>query len=316
MLDERDGFGPMTSTLVTGGAGFIGSHLVEALLKRGRQVRVLDNFSTGRAANLAHLSDVEVITGDVRDEALVDTLVRDADYVLHLAAFVSVPQSMSDPALAHAVNVEGTLNLLNAARRHGLKRLVFSSSCAVYGDNDGLPLKESAQTRPLSPYAATKLVGEVYCQAYHRAFGVPTVCLRYFNIYGPRQDPNGPYAAAIPKFIRRLKDHQPPIIYGDGTQTRDFVYVADVVRANLLACEQEAAIGQVFNIATGRGLSLLALMEELGELLGVQIRPEFQDERRGDIKHSRGDGNLIASTLLFAPATTLREGLRNLLAAS
>lgn len=306
----------MTSTLVTGGAGFIGSHLVEALLKRGQQVRVLDNFSTGHAANLAHLSGIDVISGDVRDEALVDSLVREVDYVLHLAAVVSVPQSMSDPVLTNAVNIDGTLNLLNAARKHGLKRLVLSSSCAVYGDNDDLPLKESSQTRPLSPYAATKLIGEVYCQTYQRAYGVPTVCLRYFNIYGHRQDPNGPYAAAIPKFIQRLKNHQPPIIYGDGTQTRDFVYVADVVRANLLACEQEGAIGQVFNITTGRGVSLLELMEELSDLLGVQIQPEFQAERAGDIKHSRGDGSLIAKTLLFAPTTNLREGLRNLLAVS
>jgi nucleoside-diphosphate-sugar epimerase len=306
----------MTSTLVTGGAGFIGSHLVEALLKHGQHVRVLDNFSTGRASNLAHLSGVDVITGDVRDEALVNSLVREVDYVVHLAAVVSVPQSMSDPALTNAVNVDGTLNLLNAARQYGLKRLVLSSSCAVYGDNDDLPLTESSQTKPLSPYAATKLIGEVYCQTYQRAYGVPTVCLRYFNIYGPRQDPNGPYAAAIPKFIQRLKNQQSPIIYGDGKQTRDFVYVADVVRANLLACEQESAIGQVFNITTGRGVSLLELMEELSDLLGVQIQPEFQAERAGDIKHSRGDGSLIAQTLLFAPATTLREGLRNLLAAS
>jgi nucleoside-diphosphate-sugar epimerase len=306
----------MTSTLVTGGAGFIGSHLVEALLKRGQQVRVLDNFSTGRAANLAHLSGVDIITGDVRDEALVNSLVREVDYVLHLAAVVSVPQSMADPALTNAVNIEGTLNLLNAARQHGLKRLVLSSSCAVYGDNDDLPLKETSQTKPLSPYAATKLMGEIYCQTYQRAYGVPTVCLRYFNIYGPRQDPNGPYAAAIPKFIQRLKNHQAPIIYGDGTQTRDFVYVADVVRANLLACDQEAAIGQVFNITTGRGVSLVELMDELSDLLDVQIQPEFQAERAGDIKHSLGNGDLIAKTLLFAPATTLREGLRNLLVAS
>jgi UDP-glucose 4-epimerase len=306
----------MTSTLITGGAGFIGSHLAAALLKRGQHVRVLDNFSTGRASNLAHLAGVDVITGDVRDEALVNALVREADYVLHLAAVVSVPQSMSDPALTNAVNVEGTLNLLNAARQFGLKRLVLSSSCAVYGDNDDLPLKESSQTRPLSPYAATKLIGEVYCQTYQHAYGVPTVCLRYFNVYGPRQDPNGPYAAAIPKFIQRLTNQQAPIIYGDGKQTRDFVYVDDIVRANLLACEQEGAIGQVFNITTGRGVSLLELMEELSDLLGVQIQPEFQAERAGDIKHSRGDGSLIAQTLLFAPAITLREGLRNLLTAS
>ena len=191
IFGESNGRESMTSTLVTGGAGFIGSHLVEALLKRGQQVRVLDNFSSGRAANLAHLSGVDVITGDVRDEALVNSLVREVDYVLHLAAVVSVPQSMADPALTNAVNIEGTLNLLNAARQFGLKRLVLSSSCAVYGDNDDLPLNETSQTKPLSPYAATKLMGEIYCQTYQRAYGVPTVCLRYFNIYGPRQDPNG-----------------------------------------------------------------------------------------------------------------------------
>ncbi len=186
----------------------------------------------------------------------------------------------------------------------------------MYGDNEDLPLKESSQTRPLSPYAATKLIGEVYCQTYQRAYGVPAVCLRYFNIYGPRQDPNGPYAAAIPKFIQCLKNQRAPVIYGDGQQTRDFVYVGDVVRANLLACEEEAAVGQVFNITTGCGVSLLELMKDLSNLLGFQIQPEFQAERPGDIRHSRGDGSLIAQALHFAPETPLREGLQHLLATS
>ncbi len=306
----------MGAYLVTGGAGFIGSHVVEALLKRGDRVRVLDNFSTGKRANLAHSPAAEVIEGDIRNQEIVRAALRDVEYVIHLAAQVSVPRSMTDPASTHAINVAGALNLLNAARGSKVKRVVLASSCAVYGDNDDLPLKETSETRPLSPYAASKLIGEVYCQTYARAFGVPTVCLRYFNIYGPRQDPASEYAAVIPKFIQRMQNGLPPIVYGDGTQTRDFVYVGDVVRANLWVCVCEEAIGRVFNIATGRGVSLLELIDALNELLRTDFTPIFQAPRAGDIQHSLGSGEAIATVLNFRPAVDLIDGLKNILAAA
>jgi nucleoside-diphosphate-sugar epimerase len=303
----------MSLFLVTGGAGFIGSHLVATVLERGAEVRVLDNFATGKREHLQLFNDrATVVEGDVRDKALVEQLMEGVDYVLHLAAVVSVPQSMRDPELTNAVNVTGTLNVLAAARKFNVKRVVFSSSCAVYGDNLQLPLSEQSTTQPLSPYAASKLIGEVYCQTYYRAYGLPTTCLRYFNIYGPRQDPNGDYAAVIPKFAHRLKAGQAPLIYGDGQQTRDFVYVADIVRANLLACEQPLAIGQVFNIASGCGTSLLDLAVTLSNLAAASIEPQFAPAREGDIRHSRGDGTHASIVLDFRPAIDLNEGLQQL----
>jgi len=306
----------MSLFLITGGAGFIGSHLTAALLQRNDQVRVLDNFATGKRSNVELFGDavrngaLEVIEGDVRDADAVRHALKGVDYVLHLAAVVSVPQSMVDPQLTHAVNVDGLLNVLNAARHYDVKRIVLSSSCAVYGDNDDLPLKETSQTKPLSPYAATKLMSEIYCQTYQRAYGLPTACLRYFNIYGPRQDPNGDYAAVIPKFIERMKTGQAPTIFGDGEQTRDFVHVSDVVRANLLACWRDEAIGRVFNVASGCGLSLLQLVETLNQIQERRIVPQFAPERLGDIRHSRGDGSYSANVLGFTPQMALIDGLR------
>jgi len=302
----------MSVFLVTGGAGFIGSHIVENLMRREDRVRVLDNFSTGKREHLKlYAESVTLIEGDVRDEALVERSMEGVDYVLHLAAMVSVPQSMREPEFTHAVNVTGTLNVLNAARKFKAKRVVLSSSCAVYGDNPQLPLSEQATPQPMSPYAASKLIGEIYCQTYYRAYGLPTVALRYFNIYGPRQDPNGDYAAVIPKFVHRLKAGQAPLIYGDGQQTRDFVYVGDVVRANLLACEHPQASGHVFNIASGQATSLLDLAEILGGLAG-SIPPQFAPAREGDIRHSRGDGSFAQTLLGFQPETKLHEGLQQL----
>ncbi len=306
----------MSLFLITGGAGFIGSHLTAAVLQRNDQVRVLDNFATGKRSNIDLFSDairngaLDVIEGDVRDADTVRHAMKNVDYVLHLAAVVSVPQSMVDPQLTHAVNVDGVLNVLNAARHYDVKRVVLSSSCAVYGDNDDLPLKETSQTKPLSPYAATKLMGEIYCQTYQRAYGLPTACLRYFNIYGPRQDPKGDYAAVIPRFIERMKAGQAPTIFGDGEQTRDFVHVSDVVRANLLACWRDEAIGRVFNVASGVGLSLLQLVETLNQIQERRIGPQFAPERLGDIRHSRGDGTYSADVLGFTPQTALIDGLR------
>jgi UDP-glucose 4-epimerase len=308
----------MSLFLVTGGAGFIGSHLVTTIIARGDEVRVLDNFSTGKHEHVKLFCDnpqsdrVTVSEGDVRDRTLVEQLMEGVDYVLHLAAVVSVPQSMREPGLTNDVNVNGTLNILAAARKFNVKRVVFSSSCAVYGDNPQLPLSEQSATQPLSPYAASKLIGEVYCQTYYRAYGLPTVCLRYFNIYGPRQDPNGDYAAVIPKFVQRLKVGQAPLIYGDGQQTRDFVYVRDVVRANLMACQHPQASGQVFNIASSQGTSLLDLADILSSLVPRSIQPQFAPARDGDIRHSRGDGTRAHTLLGFQPAMRLNEGLKQL----
>jgi len=297
--------------LVTGGAGFIGSHIVETLVLRGERVRVLDNFTTGKRDNVQHLP-VEVIEGDIRHLEVVRMATRGVDFVIHQAAVVSVTQSVSDPLSTHEVNVTGTFNVLMAARESVVKRVVFASSCAVYGDNDALPLQETAELRPKSPYAISKLMGELYCRAYTQMFGLPTVCLRYFNIYGPRQDPNGEYAAVIAKFAQRMKAGQPPIIYGDGLQTRDFVHVSDVVRANLQACEAERAIGEVFNIAAGQGVSLLDLVDTLNQLGNAQIYPQFAGPRIGDISHSTGDANRIAALLGFRTEMPLERGLRQL----
>jgi nucleoside-diphosphate-sugar epimerase len=303
----------MTAYLVTGGAGFIGSHIVDALIQRGDRARVLDNFSTGKRTNLQHLSDVEIIEGDIRDAGAVRRAMSDIDFVIHQAALVSVPQSITDPVTTHAVNVNGTLNVLSAAREFRIKRVVLASSCAVYGDNNDLPLRETSVTNPLSPYAASKLIGEVYCQTFYRSYGLPTVCLRYFNVYGPRQDPNGDYAAVIPKFAQRLAQGQPPIIYGDGMQTRDFVYVADIVRANLLVCERERAAGEVFNVASGRGVSLLDLTAAFDNLCHTRCAPQFEAARAGDIKHSRGDNTKGAALLGFQPLVSLADGLQQTL---
>jgi UDP-glucose 4-epimerase len=304
----------MALHLVTGGAGFIGSHIVEELVQRGEYVRVLDNLSTGRLENLAGMRDrIEFVEADIRNPDSVGQAMRGVERVIHLAALVSVPQSMVAPAFTHEANVTGTLNVLQAARAGNVQRVVLASSCAVYGDNDRLPLKETEAPRPLSPYAASKLAGEIYCQTFSAAFGLPTVALRYFNVYGVRQNPNGDYAAVIPKFIERIRAGQPPIIFGDGLQTRDFVNVADVVRANLLASEHPQAIGRVFNVASGQKTSLLELVDMLNELARTSFTPTFRPERPGDIRHSVGDTDWLSNQLGFRPETTLATGLAKML---
>jgi UDP-glucose 4-epimerase len=305
----------MAMYLVTGGAGFIGSHIVEALVRRGERVRVLDNLSTGRRENLASvIGSVELVVGDVRCLDQVRRVMSGVDYVLHQAALVSVPQSMADPQGTHDVNVTGTLNVLIAAREATARRVVLASSCSVYGDNDSLPLKETCAPRPLSPYAASKLIGEICCQTFFAAYGLPAVCLRYFNVYGARQNPNGDYASVVPKFVGRMKMGQPPVIYGDGEQTRDFVCVADVVRANLAACEGPRAVGRVINVVSGHSISLLHLVATLNVVLGTQLAPEFKPERKGDIRHSAGDGGQMAELLGLGVTTSLAEGLGQLAA--
>jgi nucleoside-diphosphate-sugar epimerase len=299
----------MKRYLVTGGAGFIGSHIVRALLEQGDFVRVLDNFSTGRRENMAGLH-VDTIEGDLRDQNLVEQAVQGIDIIFHEAAFVSVPQSMQDPLPCFDINQHGTEILLEAARKAGVGRVVLASSAAVYGDSDAMPLDEVTPLHPLSPYAVSKRVDELYAEMYTRAFNLDVVALRYFNVFGPRQRPDSMYAAAVPIFTRRLIDGSPITIYGDGSQTRDLVYVADIVRANLVASEHPAAPGQVFNVCTGIEIRVLDLVKELMDLFPSASKPVFLPARAGDIFRSVGNPAKADNLLGFQPATSLSNGLK------
>jgi nucleoside-diphosphate-sugar epimerase len=301
--------------LVTGGAGFIGSHIVEALLGQGATVRVLDNFSTGKRQNLAPFVDhIELIEGDLRDPEALRTAVKGATYVLHQAALASVPGSIAEPLITHACNVTGTLNLLLACRDAGVRRVVYASSSSVYGNGAELPKRETMLQKAESPYAVSKLAGEQYCQAFHEVYGLETVCLRYFNVFGPRQDPGSPYAAVIPKFITRMLSGEPPTIHGDGLQSRDFAYVADVAEANLLAATMPDVAGLVFNIACGRRYTLNDLVTALDDILDTGIRPSYTDPRPGDIRHSQADIGAAQRYLKYEPEVDFREGLERTVA--
>ncbi|MCS7238277.1 MAG: SDR family oxidoreductase [Thermoguttaceae bacterium] len=301
----------MAICLVTGGAGFIGSHLVEALVERGHIVRVIDNLSTGKLSNLERvLRNIEFVAGDVCDESLVNDLMHGVDYVFHIAALASVPRSVEAPLESHAACATGTVTILDAARRAGVRRVIYASSSAVYGDQPTAAKRETDLPQPISPYGAAKLAGEIYCLAFYATYGLETVALRYFNVFGPRQDPESPYAAVIPRFITAIVRGSQPTIYGDGRQSRDFTFVGDVVRANLLAMENPAAAGRVFNIATGRAVSLLELLGVLEEILDQEIAPIFAPPRPGDIRHSMADITLARQILGFEPVTSLIEGLR------
>ncbi|RJP51473.1 MAG: SDR family oxidoreductase [Anaerolineaceae bacterium] len=297
------------NTLVTGGAGFIGSHIVRALLERGDHVRVLDNFSTGKRENLDGL-DVEIIEADLRDASRVTSACRGIETIFHQAAFVSVPQSMKEPTECFDVNVTGTATLLQAAHKYGVKRVVFASSTAVYGDSDAFPIVEETPLRPLSPYATSKRVDEIYGQLYFNTFGLEVVALRYFNVYGPRQRPDSQYAAAVPIFIRRLLDGKPVTIFGDGGQTRDLIFVGDVVRANLAAATHSSAPGGVFNICTGQETRIIDLVEILQDLFPSAPAPEFSEPRAGDIYRSIGSPQLASDLLGFRARTSLEDGLK------
>jgi UDP-glucose 4-epimerase len=300
----------MTTSLVTGGAGFIGSHLVRALLARGDRVRVLDNFSTGRRENLAGLAEnLEVIEGDLREARQVQAAVQGVDFVFHQAAFVSVRQSMREPQECFAVNVGGTLNLLEAARQAGVERVVMASSAAVYGDSPDLPLKEDAGLRPLSPYAASKLTTEIYAGMYTRSFNLPVAALRYFNVYGPRQNPKSDYAAVIPIFIDRLLSSQAPVVFGDGTQKRDFIFIEDVVRANLIASQTPAVDGQALNICRGMETDLLELLATLGLLFPQAPAARLDPPVPGDIYRSLGDPEKARRLMGFTAQVSLADGL-------
>ena len=301
--------------LVTGGAGFIGSHIVEELVRRRERVRVLDNFSTGRRENLApFLEHVELVEGDLRDLSTVRRVAEGVDYILHQAALPSVPRSIADPLASNDSNVTGTLHLLIAARDAGVKRVVYASSSSVYGDNPTLPKREDMSPAPKSPYAVSKLAGEYYCRVFAQVYGLETVCLRYFNVFGPRQDPASQYAAVIPKFITALLRDEPPTIYGDGHQSRDFTYVSNVVRANLLAATAPDVSGRVFNVACGERYTVLDLVAVLTEILGTHITPVHTAPRPGDVRHSLADITAAREALGYRVEVNFHEGLRRTVA--
>jgi nucleoside-diphosphate-sugar epimerase len=299
--------------LVTGGAGFIGSHLVRFLLMRG-QVRVLDDFSSGTLDNLTEvLPHIELLRGSVTDAALVQKAVEGCEVVFHLAAQVSVPLSLEQPVETFEVNLYGTQLLLEAARQAGVRRFVFASSAAVYGDAPRLPKRETMLPRPISPYAWSKWYGELLCRDYWRVYGVPTVSLRFFNVYGPRQNPCSQYAAVIPRWITAALTDRKPIVYGDGKQTRDFVYIEDLLQGLWLAAEHPEAVGRVFNLASGRAYSLLELLQAIEEAVGSPLEPQFTSPRPGDIRHSFADIRAARGILGYEPRISLQEGIRRTL---
>ncbi len=300
----------MRTYLVTGGAGFIGSHIVEALVARGDRVRVLDNLSTGYLANLEPFFDrVEFIPGDVQDPATAAKAVQGVDCVFHQAALASVPRSVEQPLDTHAACVTGTVVMLDAARRAGVRRFVYAGSSSAYGDQPFSAKRESDLPDPISPYGAAKLAGEFYCRAFYATYGFETVVIRYFNVFGPRQDPNSPYSAVIPLFITAILTGRKPVVYGDGKQSRDFTYVANVVHANLLAAERAGVAGKVFNAANGKSITLLELLAAINRVLGTQVEPEFAPPRPGDIRESMADIAAARSLLGYEPQVDFLAGL-------
>src|SRR5262245_7264785 len=297
--------------LVTGGAGFIGSHICERLLRDGHAVRVLDDFSNGKEANLeGMLNEIELFRGSVCDRDIVGRAVKGAYVVFHQAALGSVPRSVADPLATHESNITGTLNVLLAARDLGTRRVVFASSSSVYGETPVLPKHEDMKPEPLSPYALSKLSAEQYCGVFHRVYGFETVALRYFNIFGPRQDPESQYAAVIPKFITAILEGRPPVIFGDGLQSRDFTYIDNVVEANLLAGEAEAAAGRFFNVACGGRYSLLDLLAKIKNILASDIEPIHEAPRPGDVRDSQASIEAAKSVLGYKVLVDFDEGLR------
>lgn len=301
--------------LITGGAGFIGSHLARTLVATGAKVRVLDNFAGGRLQNLAPiLDDIELVTGDIRDMQAVREAMRGIEVVFHEAAEPSVPRSIDDPAATMDINVSGTLNVLTAARDGGARRFVLASTCAIYGDSPVSPKQESLAPSPLSPYAISKLTGEQLCAAFTQLYGFEAVALRYFNVFGPRQDPTSAYAAVVPKFLASLQAGVAPVIYGDGEQSRDFVNVADVVRANLLAATVPGIGGKVFNVASGRSTTVNHVLATLQELTGIDIPARYEAARPGDIRDSLADVSAAREVLGFEAQTSFRDGVAAIVA--
>jgi nucleoside-diphosphate-sugar epimerase len=303
----------VSKVLVTGGAGFIGSNLTEALLKKGHRVRVVDNFSSGKKENLIfneQYSTLEMIEGDIRDFTLCQRVMKDIEYVFHQAALPSVQRSVEDPLNSNSVNVEGTLNILISARDARVKKVIYASSSSIYGDTPTLPKKEDMPPNPLSPYALQKYVGEKYCWLFFQLYGLETISLRYFNIFGPKQDPTSIYSAVIPKFIDALVKGDPPIIFGDGEQSRDFTYIDNVVQANLLAMATDHLNGEVVNIACGKRISLKQLLTILKDILGSKVCPEYQEPRIGDVKHSLADISKGKKLLNYVPQVETEVGLK------
>jgi len=298
--------------LVTGGAGFIGSNLVAALLDHGENVRVVDNFSTGKRENLESLLDrIELIVGSITEEEICRHAVENMDFVFHEAALASVTRSVDDPVSTDWANVGATVRLLTAAKNARVRRVIYAASSSAYGDIEAPVKSETLSPRPMSPYAASKLAGEYYCQAFHAVYGLETIALRYFNVFGPNQDPSSPYSAVIPLFVTAALDGRKPTIFGNGRQSRDFTFVANVVHANVLACQAPAAaVGQVFNIACGRSIDLLTLLAEIGGIVGTKIEPVFAPPRPGDVRHSLADLGKARELLGYKPTVPFEEGLR------
>ena len=300
----------MKRTIVTGGAGFIGSHLADELAKQDYWVVILDDLSTGKKENITSLSsqnNVEFIEGSITNLSLLNKLSQGVDYIFHQAAIPSVPRSIENPLASHEANITGTLNVLLAARDNGIKKVIYASSSSVYGDTPTLPKKEDMPPNPQSPYAATKLTSEYYCQVFQQVYGLATVCLRYFNVYGPRQDPHSQYSAVIPKFINRVLQSKPPIIFGDGEQTRDFTFIEDVVAANILVAESDAT--GIFNIARGKSITINELARLIANIMERNVEPIHEEPRPGDIKHSLADISK-ARAIGYEPQYSLEDGLR------
>lgn len=301
----------MAKFLVTGGAGFIGSHIVERLVKEGETVRVLDNFSSGKRANLTPFAaKVEIIEGDIRRPEDCVKACRGIDFVYHEAAVPSVPKSVADPRTSHEANIDGTFNLLMAARDAKCRRVIYAASSSAYGDLPDLPKRETACPAPLSPYAVNKLVGEHYLRTFYCCYGLETISLRYFNVFGPRQDPKSQYAAAIPAFVSSILKNEPPTIYGDGEQSRDFTFIDNVVQANWLAAKAPKTEGQVVNVACGERVTVNQIIAQINTLLGRSVKPNYVETRPGDVKHSLADIALAGKILGYKPIVTFDEGLR------
>jgi nucleoside-diphosphate-sugar epimerase len=303
----------MASYLVTGGAGFIGSHLTEELARRGHRVRVVDSLITGKRRNLEHISDVDFLEGDLAEISVAERAVQGMDYVLHQAAIPSVPRSVKDPITSNRANIVASLNILVAARDAGVKRLVYAGSSSAYGDTPTLPKREDMPTNPLSPYALQKLVAEQYCGMFTRLYGFETVTIRYFNVFGPRQDPGSPYSGVISLFSTALLERRQPIVYGDGEHTRDFTYVANVVDGVLRACEAPRAAGETINVATGGRISLNELLRVMNAIVGTNLQPIHEAPRQGDVKDSQADITKAKDLLGYTPIVSLEEGLRHTL---
>ena len=301
----------MEKFLVTGGAGFIGSNICKKLVSQGCFVRVLDNLLTGKKSNLASVMDkIEFIEADMGDELIAGSAMKDIDVVLHQGALPSVPKSIDDPAATHKHCVNATFTLLLAARDAGIKRFVYASSSSAYGDTPTLPKVETMATSPLSPYAVAKLVGEYYCSVFYKAFGLETISLRYFNVFGPFQDPTSQYAAAIPAFVTAILKEKPPTIYGDGEQSRDFTYIDNVVEGNLLAARVNKTEGQVINLACGEVVTVNEIIDMINKMVGKNVKPIYTDTRAGDVKHSQADITLAKQVIGFEPIVKFKDGLK------